>query len=253
MWKNKQKGFSLLEVLVAISLLSLILTFIFQGFINFSRNSQKSENILYLSRELNALKKLLEKDISSVVFLQSYTNDYEATSPRYFSGIQSDNKLIGEHQADQIFMHLQRDAISFNELENQDPRVHEVGYFVAIAGDESFELYRSEQYYIDSKANNYLGIIAKENINSSPNVRNSLVTTNIVDFNIRYLTYNFIWLDSWNSVSNQNKQDITKNKNRIPQAIEVEISLKKRGVILKDSFQINLRPNFGKDIYWGNF
>lgn len=253
MW-NKAKGFSLLEILVAISLLTLILTFIFQGFINFTRNSKKSENILYLSRELNALKILLAKDISSVIFLQSYANDYKGASVRYFSGIQSDNKLIGQVKADQIFLHTHREAISFNEISaNRDPQIHEIGYFVALAGEDSYELYRSEQYYIDSKADNYIGTISKENISTKVNVKNSLVTTNIVDFNIRYLTHNFVWLDSWNSVSNQNFQDIKKNKGRIPQAIEVELALKKNGVVLKDIFQINLRPSFGKDIYWGNF
>lgn len=253
MW-NKKKAFSLLEVLVATSLLALVLTFIFQGFINFSKNSQKSENILYLSRELNGLKNLIEKDLSSVVFLQSYTNDYEGKSARYFSGIQGDNKLIGENNTDQIFFHSHRGSISFNKIPpNEDPKLHEVGYFVSFVEDDSYEFYRTEQYYIDSKAGNYIGTISSANIVKSANVKNSLVTKNIVEFNVRYLTHNFLWVDSWNSISNQNIPDIDKNRGRIPVAIEVELALKRENVVLKDSFQINLRPFLAKDIYWGNF
>ena len=253
MW-SKKKGFSLLEVLVAVSLLGLILTFIFRSFVDFSQNSQKTENILYLSRELNALKKLMETDFGSIIFLQSYTNDYESQSIRYFSGIQGDNKLIGSSNTDQIFFHVNRNSINFNQVEvEKDPKLHEIGYFVTLVEEDKYNLYRTEQYYIDSKPNNYIGIIADENITEFSNVKNSLVTSNIVDFNIRYLNHQFIWLDSWNSISNQNQHDIERNKGRIPQAVEVEITLKRDNIILKNAFILNLRPVLGKDIYWSNF
>jgi prepilin-type N-terminal cleavage/methylation domain-containing protein len=253
MW-NRKNAFSLLEVLVATSLLALILAFIFRGFINFSQNSQKSENVLYLSRELNALKKLIEKDLRSVIFLQAYTNDYTGQSIRYFSGIRGDNKLIGENNADQIFMHVQREALSFNKIPaDEDPKLHEVGYFVSFVEEDSYELYRSEQYYIDSKAGNYIGTISKENISENPNSKNALITKNILEFNVRYLTHSFLWVDFWNSISNQNSHDPEKNRGRIPRAVEVEIAVKRNNVILKDSFQINLRPLLAEDIYWGNF
>ena len=253
MW-NKTQGFSLIEVLVAISLLALILTFIFREFINFSSNSQKSENILYLSRELNILKKLLEEDLRSVVFLPSYTNDFEITSIRNVSGIQGDNKVIGPHNTDQIFMHLHKPAISFNEiLSSEDPRLHEVGYFIALNDTDAYDLYRVEQYYIDNKFNSYIGLISKDNIAKAANAKNSLVTSNILDFNLSYLSHNFIWLDSWNSISNQNQRNIKTNRSRIPQAVKIELTLQRNNEVLKDEFQINLRPNLGENIYWGNF
>ena len=171
MW-NKKKAFSLLEVSLSVTLLALILTLIFRGFIDFSNNSQKSENVLYLGRELNALKKLLEEDFRSVVFLPSYTNDYENANLRYISGIQGTNKIIGSSAADQVFMHVHRSSISFNEIPSiEDPGLHEVGYFVALKEAGVYELYRTEQYYIDTKFNSYVGLISTENITKGKNIK----------------------------------------------------------------------------------
>ena len=255
MW-NKLRGFSLLEVLVAVSLLALVLTAVFQGFVNFSRNSDKTKEIFFLQRDLISLKKLIEDDFNNIIFLESFTKDFPGNSPQFISGIQGDNKLIGPHNTDQIFMHLQRDSLSFNEISFlEDPKLHEVGYFVALNSEKEgiYQLYRSEQYYIDNKFNSYVGTISKANIRDELNKKNSLVTDNLVEFNIRYLTHNFLWVDTWNSMSSQNKQDIFRNRGRIPQAIEVELVLKKKNVVLSNKFQVNLRPKLGKDIYWGNF
>ena len=55
-----------------------------------------------------------------------------------------------------------------------------------------------------------------------------MITRNIVDFNVRYLNSSFYWADEWNSMSTQNQLDIEKNAGRIPQAVEIQLTLKKK-------------------------
>lgn len=245
-----------MEVLVSSALLALILTAVFSSFSNFTFNSKKLENKIILGRHISSLKRLIEKDFRSVIFLAAYTQSQPTKTVRYISGIQGDNKLIGQINADQVFMHVNRNLISYNEITKQNnPLVHEVGYFVAIKDDETFELYRREQYYINTRFNSYIGLLSKENILPENNARVALLTDNIIDFDVKYLDSNNTWLEQWNSISSKNKWDKENPhlRSRIPRSVEVTLALKKDGTVVKDSFQINLRPKLTENVFWGEF
>ena len=255
-WNNKLVAFSLLEVLVSSAILSLILTLIFGSFGNFTSSSKKSEVQSLLKKELTILKRLLEEDFRSAIFLTAYTHDEPQKNLRFVSGIQGDDKLIGAQNADQVFLHINRNLLSYSEvIPEDDPNIHEVGYFVAIKEEGKFELYRREQYYINQRFNSYIGLISKDNIAKERNAKTILLTENIFDFDVKYLDFNLIWVKTWNSISNKNKWE--KNnpnvRTRIPRAVEISLSLKKDNYLIKDSFQINLRPKLTEGIFWGNF
>ncbi len=70
-----EKGLTLMELLIALSLFAAILSFLLNSFFQFQRQSERMESILRIRQETRTLERLIREDILAVVYLDEYMKD----------------------------------------------------------------------------------------------------------------------------------------------------------------------------------
>ncbi len=137
---------TLVELLVALSLLSLVLTLVFGSFFQISTGASGLQDELSEQQELRLLLKLVADDLQTARYLP---NAAQAHLP---TGLVARYQIMGRGEVTEINFHAATRA-RFYRLRPAalDPLLHEVGYSVLKQGEtERFILQRREQFYLDS-------------------------------------------------------------------------------------------------------
>ena len=195
--QNKQ-GFTLLELLVSIALLSLISALIYRAVFQFSDSSDRVLKILEVRQELRLLGQIVMDDLQSIQYLKEFATSNNNES-LYQTGIIS-QRFDGPNskKASVIHFHTAGKTRFFPKAIElgKDPELHEVSYLlVRDPLKERWDFQRREDFYIDSEL--------------SKGGQTQTLSHRITLFQIEFLSQNIIdaqsgeiqevWVTEWNS------------------------------------------------------
>lgn len=230
------KAFTLLELLISLTLFSAIMGVILTSFFQFMQQGDRVESILKLRQELRILEKIIRKDLRSVVYLSRFvipTIDQENKS-----GVIGIDLTVDESEQDTIHMHVHRESSFQRSLPiTQDPKIHEVSYFVEeLEGRDTFFLKRREEFYIDSDMTE----------GDEGESITHILSDKVLSFDIQYFKRGVNEPEEeWDS------NEIASGEDPLPTGFKVSITLMdSTKEILKSTFQVNLHPEMGSLALW---
>ena len=216
--KGYPKGFTLLEVLLAISLLSVIITLAYLSFDQISTHSQILNQNIQNQQKLRLLMHVVSEDLRAAYFLPSLA---QLQQP---SGLQAGLRVYEGKPFSWFSAHVVGKArLHRNAKQAIDPEVHETGYEV-VQDEEGLKLVRREDYYIDGNLN-------------EGGVKQVLVI-GVKAFNLEFLPLRANeergWVKEWSALSR------TAN-DRMPVAIRFGMAIQNRqGRIFQEQTTFNL-------------
>ena len=239
-------GFSLIELLVSISILSLVVSLLYGGFFQISNYSLDVQKSLEGRQELRLLMKMILDDLQAVKYLQNVVVRKERSRRKsYETGIKAERigGMNPQEQWSQISFHAAIPNRFFPEAGKDDPNLHEIGYRVQFNEElNAWQLLRREDFYIDSDIREG----GKEYV----------LSERVVNFRLKFLenqvekaernVYEGLWSDTWETEEHQCEGKTTLQKNSpggycLPKAIRLTLGLKgDQGQILEDTMEINL-------------
>ncbi len=231
----KRNGFTLLELLLTLSIFAAIMGLLMNVFFQFKDQSTRFESTLDLRQEARILELLLRQDLQAAVYLAEYIS--KADDGRR-SGIVGIDGKTGEADHDQVHMHVNRAARFFRGLPlGKDPEIHEVSYYLEEVVDNRFHFKRREQFYIDVDITDGEGSISHA------------ISENVVAFDLKYYRQgNAEPVEEWGTEVIQREMKAAVG---IPAGVLVVLKLQNSsGENFKTQFQINLQPSFGQNIVW---
>lgn len=153
-YPNKHSGFSLLELIVAIAILSTVLTMLYNAFFQVADSTTKAVQTLEAGQEIRLLMKIVRDDLQAIQYLNHFTADNDAAQGVYrHSGVLSKRgRGPDEEQVNSIHFHAAV-PLRFPSQpleEGSDPELHEVSYFLDFDGTSDRWLFkRREDFYVD--------------------------------------------------------------------------------------------------------
>ncbi len=142
---HRRGGFTLIELVISLALLSMVLTLVFTAFSQISGGAAYLKERINDEQELRLLLKLVADDLMAVQYLNHHAENgwdsgiFAEIEPRFGTDFTS----IQFHAAVPARFHRQVDPV-------KDPRLHEVGYNVVESADGTeLVLMRREDFYID--------------------------------------------------------------------------------------------------------
>jgi len=233
-------GFSLIELLVSITLLSLVISLLYSAFFQISDHSLKVKSSLQGRQELRLLMKIVLDDLQSVRYLEhlnlSGQNKLKETG---ISAIRV--SASNRDEASSIAFHAAIPTRFFQDIEEvrqgKDPQLHEVGYFLEQdPGMETWNLIRREDFYIDDSL--------------WEGGRTHVISSAITRFDLSFLEsetslagggFEEVWVDTWDSPEKNCTQLSVDNSFCLPRAIRLSMGLLgEDGSQVEDSMTINL-------------
>jgi general secretion pathway protein J len=197
MYANRSdKGFTLIEILIAIAILGVIMTIVYGSFIQTRKVMGAAEASVEGYREIRAAFRLMTSDIS-MAFLSPQQKE-----TTLFVGT---DESAGGTPADNLdftaYSHHRRDP----EAKESDQT--EIGYFLRKGLEEESALMRRE----------------KKRIDASPLSGGKVyeVSSNILGLDLRYRDSEGAWSDSWDSRA-------TEGTPRLPSAVEITLIVQDR-------------------------
>ncbi len=233
-----EKGLTLMELLIALSLFSAIMGLLMNSFFQFQSQSDRMESILLLRQEARTLERIIREDIQSVKYLGEFMKDPLNEKDERKSGIYGINETLGEKDADIIHMHVGHVSRFYRELPfDKDPELHEVSYFLEEKEDGSKRFKRREEFYIDN------------DITEGDRSIIHTLSDNISSFNVLYYRGSEPeGIEEWDSSSYEVNKNVLY---KVPSAIEIDMELtNKSGEILKSKMKVNLHPYMGVFATW---
>ncbi len=235
----KNNGFTLLELLLTLSIFAAIMGLLMNVFFQFSDQSTRFSSTLDLRQEARILELLLRQDLQSAVYLKSWaekSGEDEINNRR--SGIVGIDEKNGEEDSDRLHLHVNRPARFYRGLSmEKDPEIHEVSYYLEDIVDR-YQFKRREQFYIDSD-------ITDGDVSIS-----HALSENVVAFDLKYYLQKTLEpIEEWGTEGIQREE---KDAVGIPAGVVVTLKLQDlSGESLETQFQINLQPHMGTGITWG--
>jgi len=233
---TKLPGFTLLELLITLSLFGAILAFLTTSFFQFQDQNRRTESIFQLRQESRILERIIREDLQNVLYLYAYTSGGTKDFDQRKSGIYGISEEVGELNKDSIHMHVGRLSRFHRSVpHNRDPAVHEVSYYLEESDQDQLHLKRREDFYID------------------PDITDgdeSIVHT--ISDNVRSLDVKYYQAKSPDELDEWDSTEVFKKKGHpLPAGIYVTIELEnKNGEKLKSDFHVNLKPDMGASIKW---
>ena len=232
----KKPGFTLMELLITLTLFAIIMTFLMTSFFQFQDQNQRMESVVELRQESRILERIIREDLQNVLFLHEFmkrgTQDYDQRK----SGIIGVSEAVGDRDNDSIHMHVGRLNRFYRTIpHDKDPAIHEVSYFLEETGQQTVQLRRREEFYIDS------------DITEGDESIVHTLSDNVRSFDVKY----YIGVDpeeveEWDSAENSKR-----GASALPAGVKVTIELEnEKGEILKSAFQVNIKPDMGTMIKW---
>ncbi len=232
-----RKAFSLIELLVSITLLAIVSAMIYGAFFQVSNSSLKVKASLSQSQELRLLMKMVLDDLQAVQYLEHFVEDEESVAE---TGIIAEMVLGPESsEVSQIDFHAALPSRFYRDIESvregMDPRLHEIGYRLELdTTRDVWQFKRREDFYID------------EDLREGG--REQILSESVIEFSVSFrietktaagfLEESFEDYE-WNTDERECFENIS---NRcLPDAIQLSMSLKgESGEIVNDSQVINL-------------
>ena len=146
-------GFTLFELLVAISILSMIMILIYNAFFQISNASFAVKRTLESRQELRLLMKIVLDDLQAAKHLNNYMVNRKEEKAQMVSGIiatQTDGPL--NEKTTIVHFHAAIPTRFFPEVKQdyRDPELHEVGYALLFDQDlQQWVFQRREDFYVD--------------------------------------------------------------------------------------------------------
>ena len=220
---NHPRGFTLIELMVALLLLSIVLTLLYSSFAQVSSGSKNINRMLGDRQELRLLTSIIIQDLESARYFAQFS------ASGLPSGIQSEYDYISDRKFTKIHFHSMVNSRFFRRVENDsDPGMHEISYWVERDSDDPslMILMRREDYYLDDDM-------------TSGGTSTELVK-NIRTFKVEFLPPQKLasgqdvrWLESWDSAKNKGKE--------LPMSIRVTLAIRNEmGTDVEESMEINL-------------
>lgn len=209
-WQTTSKGFTLIEVMIALFIGSLIFGVIYSSFFQIMKSKDIAENELELYHEARVILSRITKDLNSVyprgnIFVGK--SNYISAEPYFEGGLENDNSWIR-------FTSLSRSP-SYNKSDSDQAQIN---YYVQKIEDRNSD--RDDQLYsLFRRENPYIGG-NEEGVNYS-------ISDRIVLFRLNYLSGESIDTeDSFSDIWNTNENLA------MPRAVEISFVL--RGPEQKD-------------------
>ncbi|MBU2512980.1 type II secretion system GspH family protein [bacterium] len=231
-------GFTLMELLVTLTLFSAIMGILLTSFFQFHQQGRRMESITRLRQEARILERIIRTDIQSVVYLDQFMTDPQNTSDLRKSGVYGIDEKSGENDADKLYLHVNNTSRFQRSLNFEaDPEIHEVGYLLEEDENQRYLFKRREEFYIDP------------DITEGERSITHTLSQNLISFNVQYYKGTEEEpLDEWDA----SKFEQTKNsEDKLPTGILVSLTLKSDdGEEYKTDLQINIRPYMGNGVTW---
>ncbi len=233
-----KRGFTLLELLLTLSLFAAIMGLLMNVFFDFKEQTARFDSHLNLRQEARVLEHLLRQDLQAAVYLIAYADPKESEDEGNLSGIVGFDEQSGDRQKDRLHMHVNRPVRFFRGLSlEQDPEIHEVSYFLDEESEGRIRFKRREQFYVDSDMTE-----GDESISHT-------LSENVIGFDVKYyLSTGQESLDEWGTPDIKREFDKAVG---IPAGAVVTLKLRDLdGETFESHFQINLQPDMGAGIEW---
>ncbi|MCH9044795.1 MAG: prepilin-type N-terminal cleavage/methylation domain-containing protein [SAR324 cluster bacterium] len=146
--RGQRRGFTLVELLVSLLLLSLVLALVFGAFAQISGRAVELRDALTEQQELRLLTRIVADDLRSAQWLKRFYDK----GVGYATGIVADTVFEDGREFTRIRFHAARPARFHRSIEpEQDPGLHELAYWVRRSqdGGDTLELMRREDFYLD--------------------------------------------------------------------------------------------------------
>lgn len=235
-------GFSLIELLLSIAVLSVITTLLYNAFFQVSESTKKARESLEAAQELRLLMKIVLDDLQAAQYLTNLVslNDPDE-SIFYQSGIIAKRRSgPNDEEAHYIDLHtaiptrFSPQAI----IDDVDPELHEVGYFLEYEANlDQWFFKRREDFYIDN--------------DMTSGGKTQILSENVVEFKLRFMsaltqkadgTMSQTWTDDWDS--DEGGCGDPKNPNAsacLPVVLTLTMSLQRENEEkVTDTFEVNL-------------
>ena len=139
-------GFTFIELIIAMMLLSVVMTLIYTSF------GQVSNNVRSLSREMSERQelRLLVKLISDELQAANYYQEFAKLNDG-LSGIQAEVEPLDQAEYTKIQFHSSTPTRFYRNVPREaDPQMHEIAYWVQLGEDRTTtQLVRREDFYLD--------------------------------------------------------------------------------------------------------
>ncbi|MCG8337563.1 MAG: prepilin-type N-terminal cleavage/methylation domain-containing protein [Proteobacteria bacterium] len=234
-----QRGFSLMELLIALSLFAAIAGILMNSFFQFSRQSQRLETILKLRQELRILEQIIRNDVQAVVYLDKFMEDPQKQQDGRKSGIYGVDESGGDYSKDNLHMHVNNiSRFHRNLTTEQDPELHEVSYYLEEEEGGAFKFKRREEFFVDA------------DITAGERSITHTLSNKIVSFDVKYFKSTAEEAsDEWDSSS-----FVTTGlaADKIPAGVIVELKIESdNGESLTSDMTVNIQPYMGQYVEWG--
>ena len=156
-FRKKVKGFSLLELLISISLLGLVMSLLYGAFFQISNSSLKVKATLETRQELRLLMKMVLDDLQNVQYLKHFAESGTNNTQQLETGLIVEHQLGPENtetgkleEVSQIYFHSAVKSRFYPNEKERDPELHEVSYTLTENPDTKvWQFIRREDFYLD--------------------------------------------------------------------------------------------------------
>lgn len=227
-----------MELLITLTLFSAIMGFLMNTFFQFQRQSERMESMLKLRQEARILERIIRNDVQRAIYLDAFMADPLKEFDGRKSGIYGLDEMIGEKEADKIYLHVRNTSKFQRTLKaEEDPELHEVGYYLEDSIENELLFKRREEFYLDS------------DITQGEREIVHTLSRHVERFDIKYYRgQSTETVDEWDSSEFERSK---KQEDKIPAGVLIKLELVGNdGEISNTEFQVNLRPHMGNDIVW---
>ena len=156
--RHLNSGFSILELLISVTLLGLVMSVLYAAFFQISNSTLKVQSTLDARQELRLLMKIVLDDLQKVRYLKHFVESDQSETQQRETGLIADRNLGPENpdkgqieEVTSIDFHTSIKSRFFPEENSRDPELHEVGYSLQDNPDtKTWEFIRREDFYIDN-------------------------------------------------------------------------------------------------------
>ncbi|MDH4224709.1 MAG: prepilin-type N-terminal cleavage/methylation domain-containing protein [Deltaproteobacteria bacterium] len=141
--RPRRRGITLLEMIIALLLLSILLTLVYTSFFQISEGALRQKEVLTAQQEMRLLLTLVADDINQA----RYLNNFAASRKKTGIIARLESQTAGDFT--RLDFHANVATRFFRQIPpEKDPGLHEVGYRVEPDGD-AFSLIRREDFFLD--------------------------------------------------------------------------------------------------------
>jgi len=242
--KPLKAGFSILELLISVTLIGLVISVLYASFFQISNSTIKVQSTLDARQELRLLMKIVLDDLQKIRYLEKFADSDQSETQLRETGLIADRNLGPENpdtgqieEVSTIDFHTAIVSRFFPEENYRDPGLHEVSYSLQENPDTKiWEFIRREDFYIDK--------------NLREGGKYNVLSEEVTKFELEFLEsetalaeggFRENWTKVWNSDERFCSDLKIKENFCLPRAVRLTIALKAKGEkIISDTQVINL-------------